>query len=109
MSRLDVEVPVPDGTAAASLHVPDGDGPWPGVVMFADAFGARETMSRMADKVAALGYVVLVPDVYYRNAGWAPFDPGTAFSDAAERGRLFGLMGSLSNNRIAADTAGYAD
>lgn len=109
MSRLDVEIPVPDGTAAASLHVPGGDGPWPGVVMFADAFGARETMSRMADKVAALGYVVLVPDVYYRDAGFAPFDPKTAFSDEAERGRLFGLMRSLTNDRVAADTAAYAD
>jgi carboxymethylenebutenolidase len=109
MSRIDVEIPAPDGTAPGTLHVPDGDGPWPGVVMFPDAFGARETLSVMGDKLAALGYVTLIPDVFYRNPGWAPFDPSTAFADQAERGRLFGLMGSLTNDRIAADARAYAD
>ncbi|HEY3879849.1 MAG TPA: dienelactone hydrolase family protein [Trebonia sp.] len=109
MPRIDVAIPAPDGTAQGTLHVPDGDGPWPGVVMFPDAGGAREAMAVMGDNLAALGYVVLSPDVYYRNAGWAPFDLSTAFSDEAERGRLFGLMGSLTNERIAADAAAYAD
>ena len=63
----------------------------------------------MGDKLASLGYVTLIPDVYYRNPGWTPFDPGTAFAQEAERGRLFGLMGSLTNDRIAADATAYAD
>jgi carboxymethylenebutenolidase len=109
MPRIDVEIPAPDGTAAGTLHVPDGEGPWPGVVMFPDAGGAREPMATMGDKLAALGYVVLIPDVYYRNAPWAPFDLDTAFSDQAERERLFGLMGSLTNERISADASAYAD
>src|ERR1700760_4023593 len=109
MPRIDVEIPAPDGTAAGTLHVPEGGGPWPGVVMFPDAGGAREAMAVMADQLAGLGYVVLSPDVYYRDAGWAPFDLETAFTDEAERGRLFALMGSLTNDRIAADAAAYAD
>ena len=109
MPRIDVEIPAPDGTAPGTLHVPDGDGPWPGVVMFPDAFGARETMSGMGDTLASLGYVTLIPDVYYRNSGWAPLDPSTAFAQEDERGRLFGLMGSLTNDRIAADATAYAD
>jgi carboxymethylenebutenolidase len=109
MPRIDVEIPAPDGTAPGTLHVPDGDGPWPGVVMFPDAFGARETMSVMGDTLASLGYVTLIPDIYYRHPGWPPFDPSTAFADEAERGRLFGLMSSLTNDRIAADAAAYAD
>lgn len=109
MPRIDVEIPAPDGTARGTLHVPDGEGPWPGVVMFPDAFGARETQSAMADKLAGLGYVTLVPDVYYRSPGWAPFSPATAFSDEAERGRLFGLMSGLTNDRISADANAYAD
>ena len=109
MPRIDVEIPAPDGTAAGTLHVPDGDGPWPGVVMFPDAFGARETMSAMGDELAGLGYVTLIPDVYYRNPGWPPFNPNTAFAEEGERGRLFGLMGSLTNDRIAADARAYAD
>jgi carboxymethylenebutenolidase len=109
MPRIDVEIPAPDGTAAGTLHIPDGDGPWPGVVMFPDAFGTRETMSVMGDTLAGLGYVTLIPDVFYRNPGWAPFDPGTAFSDEAERGRLFGLMSSLTKDRVVADATAYAD
>lgn len=109
MPRLDVEIPAPDGTAKGTLHVPDGTGPWPGVVMFPDAFGLRETQSEMADKLASLGYVTLVPDIYHRSPGWAPFNPATAFSEGSERGRLFGLMGSLTNDNIAADADAYAD
>src|SRR5580692_2421693 len=37
MPRVDVEIPAPDGVARGSLHVPDGDGPWPGVLVFADS------------------------------------------------------------------------
>lgn len=39
MPRIDVQIPTGDGVAKGSLHVPDGEGPWPGVVMFPDAFG----------------------------------------------------------------------
>jgi carboxymethylenebutenolidase len=109
MARLDVAIPAPDGTAKATLHLPEGDGPWPGVVMFPDAYGHREVQATMADKVASLGYVTLLPDVYYRVGEWAPFDPATAFSDPAERGRIGGLMTSLTNDRIAADAAAYID
>jgi len=63
----------------------------------------------MGDKLASLGYAVLVPDVYYRAGNWAPFDMETAFSDEAERGRLFGMIGSLTNDRIVADANAYAD
>jgi carboxymethylenebutenolidase len=109
MPRLDVQIPTDDGSASGTLHVPDGDGPWPGVVMFPDAGGFRETFREMGDHLAGLGFVTLVPDVYYRAGAWAPFDMATAFSDEKERARLFGIMGSLSNERIIADAGAYAD
>ncbi|MGI8814375.1 MAG: dienelactone hydrolase family protein [Pseudonocardia sp.] len=56
-----------------------------------------------------MGYVALVPDVYYRNAGWAPFEMESVFADAAERARLFGLMSTLSRDRIIADSGAYLD
>jgi carboxymethylenebutenolidase len=109
MPRIDVEIPAPDGSAPGTFHVPDGGGPWPGVVMYPDGGGARETIAAMGDKLAAFGYAVLVPDVYYRSPGWAPFDMRTAFTDEAELGRLFGLAGALTNDRIGADAGAYAD
>lgn len=109
MPRIDVTIPTADGEAAASLHLPDGDGPWPGVVMFPDAGGARGTFSAMADRLAAMGYATLVPDIYYRNPGYEPFDLATVFGDPAERGRLMALMGTLDNERIVADAGSYLD
>ena len=75
MPRVDVQIPTSDGVSNGSLHVPDGAGPWPGVVVFPDAFGLRDTMRDMGDHLASLGYVALVPDVFYRAGDWAPFDP----------------------------------
>lgn len=109
MPRVDVQIPTGDGVSNGSLHVPDGAGPWPGVVVFPDAFGLRDTMRDMGDHLASLGYVALVPDVFYRAGDWAPFDPATAFTDQKERGRLFGIMSGLTNGRIIADADAYAD
>ncbi len=109
MARLDVQVPTPDGTSNGTLHVPDGDGPWPGVVIFPDAGGFRETFRQMGDQLASMGYVTLIPDIYYRAGEWAPFDMATAFTDEKERTRLFGIMSTLSNDRIITDADAYAE
>ena len=98
MARIDVQIPAPDGQSNGTLHVPDGDGPWPGVVVFPDAGGARETMREVGDRLAEMGYVALVPDIFYRAGEWAPFDMATAFSDSSERTRMFGMIGELTND-----------
>jgi carboxymethylenebutenolidase len=109
VSRVDVTIATPDGACPASLHVPDGEGPWPGVLLFPDAGGARETMYVMADRLAITGYVTLVPDVYYREGDWTPFDIATVFTDQTERTRLSEYMGRLTRERIFSDTGAYLD
>src|SRR5213082_714285 len=109
MPRLEVQIPAPDGHSRGTLHVPAGDGPWPGVLVFPDAGGVRETFGQMGDRLAGLGYVVLVPDIYYRSGEWAPFDAATLFTDPAERARMFGLVKRLTNDAIIADAGAYAD
>jgi carboxymethylenebutenolidase len=110
MPRLEVQIPTPDGDSPGTLHVPDGSpGPWPGVLIFPDAGGARETIRQMGDRLAGLGYVALVPDIYYRAGEWAPFDVNTLFTDPDERARMGTLAGALSNDRIIADAGAYAE
>ena len=109
MPRQDVQIPAPDGTSQATLHVPDGEGPWPGVLVFPDAGGARETIREMADRLAGTGYVARVPDIYYRAGEWDPFDIATLFSVPKERERLSALAGVLTKERIIADAGAYAD
>jgi len=109
MPRLEVQIPAPDGDSRGTLHVPDGDGPWRGVLVFPDAGGARETMRRMGDQLAGMGYVALIPDIYYRGGDWTPFDVATLFTDPGERARMGTLAGALSNDRIVADARAYAE
>lgn len=111
MPRLDVQIPAPDGHSTSALHVPDGDGPHPGVLMFPDAAGLRETFRQMGDRLAGLGFVTLIPDIYYRAGDWAPFDITTVFTDPGERTRLGALMGVLTTDPAAAvaDARAYAD
>ena len=85
MRRLDVQIPAPDGHSIGTLHLPDGDGPWPGVLVFPDAGGARETFRQMGDRLASMGYVALIPDIYYRAGERAPFNVATLFTDEQER------------------------
>ena len=67
-------VATPDGHSNGTLHVPDGDGPWPGVLVFPDASGARETIRQMGNRLAGIGHVALIPDSYHRAGQRAPFD-----------------------------------
>lgn len=64
MPNLAVEIPAPDGRGKGTLHLPAGEGPWPGVLMFPDAGGTRETFLRMGDQLAGMGYVTLIPDIW---------------------------------------------
>ena len=89
--------------------MPDGDGPWPAVIMYPDAMGLRAAHRDMAEYLANLGYVTLVPDVYYRHAPWAPFDAVNAFDDPDERARLFELMGTVTPRVMADDTRAFID
>lgn len=109
MPRKDIQISTPDGSAGGTLHVPDGDGPWPGVLVFPDAGGFRETFRQMGDRLADMGYVVLVPDIFYRAGDWSPFDMATVFTDEQERARLGGLVSALTDDRIIADTKAYAE
>jgi dienelactone hydrolase len=74
---VDVQIPTPDGHSNGTLHVPDGDG----VLVFPDASGARETIRQMGDRLAGMGHVALIPDIYHRAGQWAPFDVATLFTD----------------------------
>jgi len=69
----------------------------------------RPTFDEMAERLAALGYVVLVPNFYYRLGEVAPFDMNTVFSDEGERKRLMTLVGSVSKEDSTKDTTAMLD
>jgi carboxymethylenebutenolidase len=109
MPNITDTVTTPDGSCPVHLFTPDGPGPWPGVVMFPDAGGVRDTFEQMAARLAGLGYAVLLPDVYYRDGDWEPFDMATVFGDEQQRQRLFSMISSLTADKIASDASAFFD
>ena len=107
-----VQIPAADGTADAYLVRPDGAGPFPGVLLFMDAFGLRPRIAEMAARIAERGYTVLVPNLFYRSAR-SPLVQPEDLLDAEKRGAAFGRLGpmmrELTAERIAADTDAYLD
>ncbi|GAB1643647.1 dienelactone hydrolase family protein [Krasilnikovia sp. MM14-A1259] len=112
MRKVMVEIATEDGAADAYLARPDGIGPWPGVLIYQDAFGLRPRLFEMADRIAARGYVVLAPNLLYR-AGRAPLFDLSGLSDPEQRGRIFEqvkpLIMKLDDETITRDTRAYLD
>lgn len=65
-----ITIDTPAGPIDALLSIPDGTGPWPGVVIVHDAFGYGPDNERISRKVAAAGYVAITPNLFARG-GWA--------------------------------------
>lgn len=109
MPSHDVEIATPDGVAGASLHLPDGAGPWPAVIMYPDAGGLRDQFREMGGRLATNGFVVLVPDVYYRAGGFEPFSMESLYRDPDERKRFGELIAPLTNEAIERDARAFVE
>jgi carboxymethylenebutenolidase len=109
MPHREVSIDTEDGRSSASLQVPEGEGPWPAVIMFTDAGGLRDAFREMGRTMAGLGYVTLVPDIYYRHGEYAPFDMQTVFADAQERERILAMVHSVSTAGAVSDARAYVD
>ena len=107
MPRIEVDLHTPDGPCHATLHVPADGLPAPAAILFPDAAGPRETFRAVADRLAATGYAVLLPDVYHRLGDWRPFDAETVFSDPPERERLMTMARSVTAEMTARDAGAF--
>ncbi|MEV8116736.1 dienelactone hydrolase family protein [Streptomyces xiamenensis] len=107
-----VDIPTPDGIADAYLAHPADDHPHPAVLMYMDAFGVRPPLKAMADRLAAAGYTVLLPNVLYRE-GRAPVLDLPPFIGPAERPALFDrlrpALRALTPEAARRDAAAYLD
>ncbi len=77
--------------------------------MFPDAGGMRDTMRQMGGRLADLGYVVVVPDVYYRNGSYESADMRTAFTDKETLEKFMGMMRSYTADQVVRDANTFVD
>jgi carboxymethylenebutenolidase len=105
-----VDIPTADGPADAYLARLDDAGPRPAVLFYMDIFGLRPSLRKMADRLAEGGYVVLVPNVFYRH-GRAPVLELPEFIDPAARPDILGdlrpLMHTLTPELVVRDADAY--
>ena len=93
------QVKTADGSMEVFIAHPKGAGPYPVVVQIMDALGEREELREHARRVAAWGYYVLAPDLFYR-VGWkGPVD----FSEPEGRQKIMAAMGGLTDARASSD------
>lgn len=81
-------IPRPDGPMDVYLAVPEGDGPWPGVVVVQDALGMSDDLRHQADWLADEGFLAAAPDLYYWG-GRAQCLFGTIRAAMSREGRVF--------------------
>ncbi|MDA3623925.1 dienelactone hydrolase family protein [Saccharopolyspora sp. WRP15-2] len=112
VSGTTVDIPTPDGVADAYVTHPDSGGPHPAVLLYMDAFGVRPHLKKMADRLAAAGYTVVVPNVVYR-AGRAPVFDLPEFIDVESRPDLFQqivpVVQALTPELAMRDAGAYLD
>lgn len=103
MAVENVLVTTSDGACPVVVVTPGGSGPWPPVLLFMDAGGVRQTLVDMATTIAEQGYVVAVPELYYRAGAYRPFDVATVFTDPPERARLMEMGRSITTEHAMRD------
>ena len=66
MIERHVDIATTDGAMNSFVVHPEEGGPFPAVLFYMDAPGKREELHDMARRLAAVGYYVVLPNLYYR-------------------------------------------
>jgi carboxymethylenebutenolidase len=94
------DIPTADGAMNTFVVHPEEGGPHPVVLFYMDAPGKREELHDMARRLASVGYVVVLPNLYYRRTREFELRERTPEAMAA----MFELMNSLTNDLVVRDT-----
>ena len=103
----EVDVKTADGVADAALYYPQGKGSWPAVLLWTDVVGLRQAFRDMGRRLAGEGYVVLVPNPYYRVKRSPVIEGSFDFSKPEDRAKLGPLRASLTPEGIDRDAVAY--
>jgi carboxymethylenebutenolidase len=103
----DVTITTPDGSADAALFHPAGKGPWPGVLVWPDILGLRPVFRDMGRRLAAAGYVVLVPNPFYRSKRAPVVDGAFDFSKPDDRSKVMAMRAAMTDAGVDKDATAF--
>ena len=106
MIESEVDIETRSGSVDTFICHPERNGPHPAIIFYMDAPGIREELRDMARRLATAGYYVLLPNLYYRAGKGTTLDTSALSEGSPERERMWQLMRSLGNERVAEDTEG---
>jgi carboxymethylenebutenolidase len=111
-----IEIPMSEGGVAEAYvarPVADSGGERPGVLFFMDAIGLRPRIAEMAQRIADWGYVVLAPNVFYRDGDADEIAPKGDLTQPDARDEFFkGVMPrvqGLTSDKAERDIPAYLD
>lgn len=103
----DVNVPMTTGVSDSALFYPEGKGTWPAVLVWTDILGLRPVFREMGKRLAAQGYVVLVPNPFYRNARAPVVDGSFDFNKPEDRAKVMPMAQALTADANISDAQAY--
>jgi len=110
VSVIEIQIETRDGTCRSYVQKPPGEGPWPGVLVFMDGIGIRPALLEIGERIAAHGYYVLLPDLFYRSGPYEPMDARSVFTDPETRKVLMEKFFSLATPaNVMSDTRAFVD
>ena len=102
-----------DGECPTHIFTPAGGaagaGPWPAVMFYMDGLAIRPALLGMGQRLADLGYVVVLPDLFYRAGPYPEMDPKVVFGSPDGRAALGPLFATTDNRKAAQDTKAFID
>lgn len=101
-----VHIQTPDGLADA-FFVHSGRGRHPGVIMWPDIGGLRDSFKAMARTLAASGYAVLVVNQYYRSAPAPVLSSFAEWRTTAGQAKIRPMITAITNDCIMRDATAF--
>jgi carboxymethylenebutenolidase len=104
-----IRIPSAAGTAEGVLYSPGKGGRWPGVLLYTDIGGIRPSQEQMARQLSGEGYIVLMPNIFYRTSALPLFDFPPKFGEERTMKRIAELGPPLTPEAITCDASDYVD